>query len=239
MTPDLFVILKLSSNISYNEGLGEQNMTNYSPRITHNAEARSMEKENCWFFQDKRKFKKAKRLLSPCFSERGGTWADFGCGEGIFTAVLYELLGPKCKIYAVDKNQRALNKLKHNFLNAFPHALIQIDCADFTTPLSLPPLDGFILANALHFIQDNQKEVVLAGLSRLLKPEGIIIIIEYNTNRSNYAVPFPIPEGEFLKLADQINLQNAHIVTRVPSSFLGEMYAGMAIAPVPNDLSVE
>lgn len=188
--------------------------------------------ENRWLSRDARKFKKAQQLLSPCITKSGGRWADFGCGEGIFTAVLYNLLGPKCEIYAVDKSQRALGRLKHNFQDTFPDASLHINHADFTTPLSLPALDGFILANAFHFIRDDQKGLVLVELSRLLKPEGQIIIIEYNTSRSNYAVPYPLPENEFLRLADLINLQNARIMARVPSSFLGELYAGRAYALV-------
>lgn len=188
-----------------------------------------MEAEEKWFSRDARKFKKAQQLLSPCISDDGGRWADFGCGEGIFTAVLYKLLGSESEIYAVDKNRRALRSLEQNFQDSFPEASLHINCADFTTLLSLPPLDGFVLANALHFIQDDQKEEVLTNLSGLLKNGGKFIIVEYNTNRSNFAVPYPLPVDDFLKLADQLNLQNAHIATRVPSSFLGEMYAGTAI----------
>jgi ubiquinone/menaquinone biosynthesis C-methylase UbiE len=190
-----------------------------------------METENSWLSLNKRKLQKAQRLLSPCISERSGVWADFGCGAGVFTAVLFTLLGPKCEIHAVDKSQRALNRLNKNFQDTFPETSLHIQRADFTSPISMPPLDGFILANALHFIRDKDKGRVLEDLSRKLKSGGKIIVVEYNTNRGNYAVPHPLSEDEFLKLARQQNLQNPHIVTKVPSSFLGEMYAGIAYAP--------
>jgi ubiquinone/menaquinone biosynthesis C-methylase UbiE len=184
-----------------------------------------------WLTRDKRKFRKAQQLLSPCIFERGGVWADIGCGEGIFTAVLYEQIGPEGKIYAVDKNRKALSKLEYNFREIYPKASIYLLHADFKEPLSIPPLDGLLMANALHFVKDDQKARVLEGLSKKLKPAGKIILIEYNTSRSNFAVPFPLNEDRFLELAAYVNLQNPQIVARLPSSFLREMYAGTALAP--------
>lgn len=190
-----------------------------------------MKTGNNWFFRDERKFKKAQQLLYPCIFERGGVWADLGCGEGIFTAALYEQIRPEGEIYAVDKNRKALSTLEHNFRITYPEASLHLLHADFKEPLSIPPLDGFLMANALHFVKDDQKAHVLEDLSKKLKPAGKIIIVEYNTHRSNFAVPFPLNEDRFLELATQVHLQNPRIMAKVPSSFLGEMYAGTALTP--------
>jgi ubiquinone/menaquinone biosynthesis C-methylase UbiE len=184
-----------------------------------------------WHERDARKFIKARQLLSPCVDEAGGVWADFGCGEGIFTAVLYEQIGPSSQIYAVDKNRRALNTLKHNFQETYPKANIQLLNANFTDPLSLPALDGFVLANALHFVKNDQKAFILRRLSTYLRSEGLAIIVEYNTDSGNLAVPFPFNQEQFLELANQAGLQWPRIIVKVPSSFMGEMYAGTALAP--------
>jgi ubiquinone/menaquinone biosynthesis C-methylase UbiE len=170
-------------------------------------------------------------LLPPCIDQASGVWADLGCGEGIFTAILYEQIGPSSEIYAVDKDRRALNSLKYNFRSSYPEARIHLLHADFTEPLSLPLLDGFVLANTLHFVKDQQKARILGNLSTKLKPNGKIIVIEYNTNRGNFAVPFPLNQDQFIKLAKRLNLRKPQIVAKAPSSFLGEMYAGTAFAP--------
>jgi ubiquinone/menaquinone biosynthesis C-methylase UbiE len=170
-------------------------------------------------------------LLLPCIDEVGGIWADLGCGEGLFTAILYRLLGRNSEIFAVDKNARALRTLERNFQETCPEARLHLLQADFTQVLSLPPLDGFILANALHFVKNRQKDIVLERLSTYLKPSGKVIVIEYNTNRGNFAVPFPFDEDQFILLANRLNLRKPQIVARAPSSFLGEMYAGTALAP--------
>jgi ubiquinone/menaquinone biosynthesis C-methylase UbiE len=83
------------------------------------------------------------------------------------------------------------------------------------------------MANSLHFVKE--KRPVLRHLVRLLKPGGRLIVVEYNTRRGNMAVPYPLDELDFLNLAQEAGLQKPRILTRVPSSFLGEMYAGQAV----------
>ena len=68
---------------------------------------------------------------------------------------------------------------------------------------------------------------MLSRLIRLLKPSGRLIVVEYNTSRGNPAVPYPLDDQSFLKLATQIGLREVRILSRIPSSFLGEMYSGM------------
>jgi ubiquinone/menaquinone biosynthesis C-methylase UbiE len=188
---------------------------------------------SAWLERNARKLEKPRQLLPPCIPNSGGVWADIGCGEGIFTVVLYELVGPDCEIYAVDKKQRNLQMLLNNFEEIYPEAVVHGVNSDFRQPLDIPALDGFVMANALHFIPDDEKRAVLSRLVNLLKPGGRAIIIEYNARRGNFAVPHPLDELGFLELAKEIGLQDVSIASKVPSSFMGEMYAGVGIAPSP------
>ncbi len=188
---------------------------------------------NSWLEKNARKLEKPRQLLPPCIPKPGGVWADIGCGEGIFTAVLYELVGPDCEIYAADKNRRPLQRLLNNFAELYPEANVMTLQQDFTQPLDLPALDGFVMANALHFVKDSKKRVVLNQLTSLLKPGGRAIIIEYNARRDNFAVPHPLDEKGFVELASEVGLVDVHIAAKVASSFMGEMYAGVGIALSP------
>ena len=51
-----------------------------------------------------RRTRKAHTLLTPVVSTRPGTWADLGCGDGVFTLLLAELLPPGSNVYAVDRD---------------------------------------------------------------------------------------------------------------------------------------
>jgi SAM-dependent methyltransferase len=181
-----------------------------------------------WTEREARRLSKAQILLKPAVEGLAGIWADLGCGDGIFTYLLAILLQPGSQIYAVDKNRRSLQALECNLLGLKLPVAIQPMLADFTRPLALPPLDGLVLANSLHFVK--QKQPVLARLVDLLGPGGRLVLVEYNTGRGNYAVPHPLNETQFLALADAVGLQQAQIVSRAPSTFLGEMYTGLALA---------
>jgi len=170
------------------------------------------------------RIEKARALLCSGIPGPGGIWADAGCGDGIFTIALYTLIRPGGEIYAIDRNRQALKTLARNF--NFADALLHPVLADFTRPLALPPLDGLVMANSLHFVR--KKTPVLARLASLLKPGGRLIIVEYNASRGNFAVPHPLDEGGFLALAREASLQEAQIQAKIPSTFLGEMYAGIA-----------
>jgi ubiquinone/menaquinone biosynthesis C-methylase UbiE len=181
---------------------------------------------------------KARTLLQPGIPPGfGGVWADLGCGDGIFTAALASLAGPEGEIYAVDKSRGALERLKRTFTAEHAGATVHAMAADFTDPadstgtrrLPLPPLDGIVMANSLHFVRN--KTPVLTRVAALLKPGGRLIVVEYNASQGNFAVPHPLDELGFLRLAGAAGLRQAHIMSRIPSSFLGEMYAGIAFAP--------
>ena len=191
-----------------------------------------------WLEREARRINKARALLQPALRDAdrhpGRIWADLGCGDGVFTAVLHTMLRPGSEIYAVDKKRSALQAMRRHMAESYPEAVLHPVLADFTRPLALPlladwdGLDGLIMANALHFVR--RKKPVLTQLTSLLKPGGRLIIVEYNTGRGTFAVPHPLDEAGFLALARDTGLREARIVTRVPSTYLGQMYTGMGLA---------
>jgi ubiquinone/menaquinone biosynthesis C-methylase UbiE len=178
-------------------------------------------------WSNNRRLEKARTLLRPAVEEAAGVWADLGCGDGVFTYWLATFLKAGSHLYAIDKEPYQLKSLQHNFSQLELKVSIEPRLADFTQPLTLPPLDGLVLANSLHFVR--QKEPVLRRLVGLLKSGGRLVLVEYNTNCGNCAVPYPLAEAEFLPLARTAGLREARIVTRAPSTFLGEMYTGVAL----------
>ena len=191
--------------------------------------SRQVDPAPTWAEREARRIQKAITLLRPGIPGPGGVWADMGCGDGIFTSALYTLIRPDGEIYAVDRDQYALDALTRHFAESYPDAALHPVCSDFTRELKLPALDGMVMANSLHFIMN--KAPVLSRLIRLLKPGGRLIIVEYNANRGNPAVPYPMDDQNWLMLATQVGLREARILSRIPSSFLGEMYAGIGLIP--------
>lgn len=122
-------------------------------------------------------------------------WADLGCGSGLFTQALAQLLPATSHIFAVDTNHQALGKLP----SSVGSVSIQTQALDFVaSPLPFRQLDGILMANSLHYVKD--KKGFMDKLRASLKPTGNLIIIEYDTNKSNPWVPYPIPFSELEKL---------------------------------------
>ena len=95
----------------------------------------------------------------------GGIWADFGSGSGAFTLALADLIQPTGTIYSIDRDGSALQAQEKQMKLRFPEVKVYYQKANYAYPLQLPPLDGIIAANTLHFLQD--KEPVLAPVLRL------------------------------------------------------------------------
>lgn len=155
------------------------------------------------------------------------TWADLGCGTGEFTLALADCLAPEATIYAVDLNERLLTTLEGRMKQRFPQTQIITHRGDFTQTLALPPLDGIVMANALHFVQD--KIPVVKALRALLKPGGRFVLVEYDTDESNYAVPHPLTSTQWDQLASACGFVDTTIIATRPSRFLGSFFCSLSV----------
>lgn len=177
-------------------------------------------------------------LLRPAKLKSGGVYADFGAGSGAFTLALRELVGLDATIYAVDKDRGALEELENSHRARFhstfnPSSPLRASLIllpnDFSRPLNLPPLDGIVMANSLHFFKD--KEKILRHVSGFLKPNGALIVIEYNVDRGNLWVPHPLTFESFQSLALKVGFTEPRLLAKVPSRFLKEFYSAVANKP--------
>lgn len=166
------------------------------------------------------------KLLQPANLPLAGQWADFGAGSGAFTLALRELIGPDAVIHAVDKDKSSLGELERAYRARFvPSPNLILLPADFSRPLTLPPLDGIIMANSIHFFKDRVK--ILKHVRGFLKPQGQLLIVEYNTNSGNHWVPYPFTFDVFVELASQAGFNKPKLLTTHASSFLHGFYSAI------------
>lgn len=166
-------------------------------------------------------------LLKPADLPSGGIWADFGAGSGAFTLALRELLGPLGVLYAVDKDRYRLKELERAYRQLFGSSNnLHIIASDFTRPLDLPTLDGLVMANSLHYFKD--KEKVLRHVQTFLEPKGALLLVEYNVDRGNLWVPYPISFESWRGLALRVGFSEPRLLAKRPSSFLREFYSAVS-----------
>jgi len=166
-------------------------------------------------------------LLRPANLPQGGTYADFGAGGGAFTLALRELIGSDATIYAVDDQRSSLAELESSHrarFNTTRNLILLKD--DFSLDLSLPPLDGIVMANSLHFFKD--KEKLLRHVRGFLKPNGALLIVEYNVDVGNMWVPYPMSFNVCRVLVKRAGFTEPRLLARTPSSFLKEFYSAVA-----------
>jgi ubiquinone/menaquinone biosynthesis C-methylase UbiE len=168
-------------------------------------------------------------LLRDGIPEPGGIWADLGSGAGAFTLALAELIGSAGTIHAVDKRQGALAELHRAMHARFPQVTLHTLAADFTHPLDLPPLDGVVMANSLHFVR--KKDRVLRLVHSYLKPGGRLIVVEYNTDQGNRWVPHPFSYPTWESMAHRNGFVETQLLATRPSRFLGEIYSAVSLLP--------
>lgn len=156
---------------------------------------------------------------------RGGTWADLGAGTGAFTVALAELVGAGGEVIAVDRDRGALRELERALRGE--GAAVRTLGADFTKPIELPALDGVVMANSLHFVRD--KAPVLALVRRLLQASGRLLLVEYDADRGNQWVPYPLSFETWRALADTSGFSDTRKLATVPSRFLGRILSAASV----------
>ena len=156
----------------------------------------------------------------------GGVWADFGSGTGAFTLALAELIGPSGVLHSIERDDYAVRQQQRAFHDRFPDRRVHYHIADFTRPIDLLPLDGLIIANALHF--QRQPAPVVKLLKSYLKPAGRLIIVEYNVEQGNSAVPYPISSERWIELAKAAGFARTRVLATRPSRFLTEIYSAVS-----------
>jgi SAM-dependent methyltransferase len=139
---------------------------------------------------------------------------------------LADLLQAGSQIYSVDRDRGALARQQQLMEERFPDAKVDYISADFRRPLGLPPLDGVLMANSLHFQKD--KDQLLRLVRGYLKPHGRFLLVEYNSDRGNPWVPHPLSFETWIKVAARNGFTATRLLATVPSRFFGKIYSAVS-----------
>ena len=156
-----------------------------------------------------------------------GVWLDLGAGTGAFTLALADLLGPGSRIHAIDRDGGALAELERRYARrrgASPELRTQV--ADFSSGLEFANVDGVVMANSLHFLRD--KRPTLGHVRDVLRPGAPLLLVEYDGDRGNQWVPYPISFETWRGLASESGFSEPALLDSHPSRFMGRIYSASA-----------
>ena len=169
---------------------------------------------------------------------RGGVWADFGAGSGAFTLALRDLAGPDVAIIAIDRDRASLRTLRASMERHFPGTQLRLLQADIAGRLTLPPLDGIVAANAIHYIPRRDHVALLQRWQEYLHPEGRLIVVEYDAETGNSWVPYPMSYTAFQEVAPAAGFTDPVLLGVRPSRWLASIYAALTF-PIRAGSAVE
>lgn len=163
---------------------------------------------------------KALSLIQHTVSQHATTWSDLGCGNGLFTNALSQLLHEGSLIYAADKSRQALNAVVVK--QGIQLEKLTLDFVNDELPFK--DLSGILMANAFHFVKD--KHAFISKLFNCLGKEGYFVIVEYDTNVGNTWVPYPISFNNLKIFFEAFNFATEKLNT-VSSRYNGNMYSAL------------
>jgi hypothetical protein len=152
------------------------------------------------------------------------TWADLGAGKGLFSEALLSILFQGSTIHAVDL---------HTQLNLQHHPSIIFHQADFVKEkLPVPTLDGILMANSLHYVLE--QEVCIQQLKTYLRNyTGVFILIEYDTDRGNQWVPYPVSFARAQTIFGNAGFSKIEKIGERPSMYRRDsIYSALISSPV-------
>ncbi|MDC7220045.1 MAG: methyltransferase domain-containing protein [Spirochaetales bacterium] len=154
--------------------------------------------------------------------KRGDSFLDLGCGVGDYSLEALKYVGKKGKIFSLDKNEKALNLLKHETIirrieNI--HPLLE----DVTAPLSLKEnsVDACLTSTVLHCMDlKTISTKVFPQVKKVLKDGAILSIVECHKKRTNFGPP----EGVRISPEELEELALPHGFTKTAYRDLGHNY---------------
>jgi SAM-dependent methyltransferase len=166
-------------------------------------------------------------LIGPASltSEQPQSWADLGCGSGIFTTALAHLLSPGSIVYGVDTHPIVQQQdVSAPGSTNKPVSIIPVEADFIKDPLDLPALDGILMANSLHYVKD--KPALIRKLRPQMRPGGPFLIVEYDTDVPvSTWVPYPIAYHSLARLFSDHEIQK---LGQRPSTYgRSNMYAAL------------
>ena len=129
-------------------------------------------------------------ILKTTGIRKGTVFADIGCGEGFFTLLAAEAVGETGKVYAVDVDASAIEKLKrkatqkdlkniHAFAGKAEETVFCKACSDIV-----------FYSMVLHDFNDPLK--VLRNANQMLKPSGLLLDLDWKKLVMPFGPPLQI-----------------------------------------------
>jgi ubiquinone/menaquinone biosynthesis C-methylase UbiE len=126
--------------------------------------------------------------------KKGITFLDVACGWGAYSLATSDIVGKKGQVYAVDLWEEGIISLKKDAASKDIQNIASfVSDASQSIPIENDSVDVCLMATVLHdFVGDQVDRGVMKEIVRVLKPGGILAIVEYKKTDGPPGPPKPV-----------------------------------------------
>jgi len=119
-------------------------------------------------------------MLQQIGIRRGHTVLDFGCGSGTYTVPVAKIVGEQGRVYALDKDNEALDELMQKAESAGLKNIKRMETSGkLEIDLTDESVDAVLLFDVFHsyyFPQANDRRRLLDEIYRIMKPSAFVSV---------------------------------------------------------------
>ena len=134
------------------------------------------------------------KVLQDAGLRSGMVFVDVGCGDGFFTILAAQVVGAKGRVYAVDTDASAIERLERK---AAERGLVNVKAVVAEAEETVfcdGCADIVFYSIVLHDFHDPAK--VLLNAKRMLKPAGRLVDLDWKKKQTTYGPPVRIRFSE-------------------------------------------
>ena len=138
--------------------------------------------------------------------KKGITFLDVACGRGAYSLAAAQIIGGSGQVYAVDLWEEGISILKDEVASkGFQNIKAFVSDVSQHIPVEDGCVDVCLMATVLHdFVGDNVDRAVMKEIVRVIKPNGVLAIVEFYKKEGPPGPPKPVrlsPEEVALMLS--------------------------------------
>ena len=127
------------------------------------------------------------RVMNEIGVTQGKTIADVGAGDGYFTFLLAERVGREGNVYANDIDEKALQVIRDRCKKDEIKNVSVIHGEKDDPLLPEGAIDLVLMVNVIHLVE--KKDVFLKNIKPSLKPEGLLVIVQWDADKMDPEAP--------------------------------------------------